>query len=117
MYPKLSTLISLDDLPEELSFVKNGISSVFNKLYYKGHQILRKYDKRGVSYNIIVVCKERLSFEIPGIGLEFVLNPSYNGTENISEIPVSLIYNWKILKHIRGFKMSNFRGTEAGAGL
>jgi hypothetical protein len=37
-YPKLSEVITVDDLPEFLSFVQNGLNSIFDKIHYKNLQ-------------------------------------------------------------------------------
>ncbi len=37
-YPKLSDLITIDQIPESLGFVQTILQLVFNKIYYKGYQ-------------------------------------------------------------------------------
>lgn len=37
-YPKLSNLITLDQLPSSLDFVKNMAQAMFNKIFYKNYQ-------------------------------------------------------------------------------
>ena len=38
-YPKLSYLITLDKIPESLSFMQNISQQLFDKIYYKDYQV------------------------------------------------------------------------------
>lgn len=42
-YPRLSEIITVDDLPEFLSFVENGLNSIFDKIHYKNLQYSKGY--------------------------------------------------------------------------
>jgi hypothetical protein len=34
-YPRLSEIITVDDLPDFLSFVEDGLNSIFNNIHYR----------------------------------------------------------------------------------
>lgn len=42
-YPRLSEVITVDDLPEFLSFVENGLNSIFDNIHYKNLQYSKGY--------------------------------------------------------------------------
>ncbi len=106
----LSTLVSPDQLPEELNFISSGISGLLNNVYYKNLLIQRSSSTYSVSYQLdIVSYSEILKIDIPGTGLVLLLNPDLNNpnTEQ-SLIPVSLTWSWGIQQYIRNFKVSSF---------
>ncbi|MCB9227309.1 MAG: hypothetical protein H6578_09115 [Chitinophagales bacterium] len=37
-YPALSSVISLDKIPDELEFIKDGLDKLFDKIYFKDLQ-------------------------------------------------------------------------------
>jgi hypothetical protein len=37
-YPTLSTIISADDLPDALDFIKDGLNTLFSKTHFKDLQ-------------------------------------------------------------------------------
>ncbi len=64
-YPSLSSVITLDDFPEYLGFIKQGLQGIFDKIYIKDFQA--HISPRGESgfYGLSIVSKRRLQFEIP----------------------------------------------------
>ena len=38
-YPKLSEVITVDDLPDFLSFVEDGINAIFDKTHYSENDL------------------------------------------------------------------------------
>jgi hypothetical protein len=106
-YPTLSTVVSLNDFPDYLGFIKEGIGSIFDNIYIKDLQT--SISPRGESgfYGLSIVSRKRLQFEIPGTGILFVLNPDNTDTE-ISSFPVTVEYQWLILQFINNFNLDNF---------
>jgi predicted glutamine amidotransferase len=43
-YPRLSNIVQLDQLPDELSFLHNGLISFFERLDYRNYQVVRSAD-------------------------------------------------------------------------
>ena len=39
MYPKLSSLVKIDQLPEQLSFITDNINTIFDNLYFRNLQV------------------------------------------------------------------------------
>jgi hypothetical protein len=39
-YPKLSEVITIEDLPEFLSFAEDGLNTIFDKIHYKDLQYM-----------------------------------------------------------------------------
>lgn len=105
-YPRLSEVVTVDDLPEFLSFVQNGINSVLDKVHYKNLQYSKSPKGDAASYHLDLVTKERLGFTIPGTGCSLILNPDVD--QNISSFPVCVQYQWEILAFLRSFSLENF---------
>lgn len=106
-YPRLSEVVAMDDLPEYLSLIKNGLTNVFDKVHYKNLQYSKSPNGESAFYSLDIVTAKRLGITIPG-GLELLLNPDVDNDTTISSFPVSLQYKWEILAFIRAFKLSNF---------
>lgn len=106
-YPRLSSIVTIEDLPEQLSFINTGLSAVFNKLYFRDLQYTKSEAGDTAFYSLSVLSPVDLSFTIPGLGISLVLNRAV-GASGFMEIPFTLSYEWKILKVIRGFKLENF---------
>ncbi|WP_264551930.1 hypothetical protein [Flavobacterium sp. N2038] len=106
-YPSLSTVVSLDDFPDALGFIKDGIQQIFDKVYIKDFQA--SISPRGESgfYGLSIVSKERLQFQIPGTEMFLILNPD-NTDSSISSFPVTVEYQWLILSYLRSFNLQNF---------
>lgn len=106
-YPTLSTVVSLEDFPEYLGFIKEGIQSIFDKIYIKDFQA--SISPRGESgfYGLSIVSRNSLQFEIPGTGMFFILNPDSDDV-NISSFPVTVEYRWLVLAYLRSFNLDSF---------
>lgn len=106
--PPLSLLISVDNLPSSLGFLENGLNTVFTNLYFKNLYSKRSIYTQEVYYDITIVSYERLGLNLGGDeGFALVLNPNFTDGD-ISEFPMSVSYNWPLLKYINGFDISTF---------
>ena len=65
-YPRLSEIITVDDLPEFLSFVQDGLNAIFNKIHYKNLQYSKSYRGDGAFYSLDIVSKEKIGLWILG---------------------------------------------------
>ena len=106
-YPSLSTLVTLDAVPEQLGFLKDGVSALLNKIYFKDLQVVKSDAGESAFYSLTLVLYKEAGVEIPGTGIELVLNPDFNAS-GLTEIPVRLSYEWQILKFINGFNVQSF---------
>jgi hypothetical protein len=106
-YPPVSTLIELDNLPEQLSFIKTGLQTLFNDIYYRDLQYSKSARGDAAFYSLSILSKKRLDFEIAGTGMSLILNPGYNPGDT-SIFPITLSYEWKILSYLRSFNLGNF---------
>ena len=112
-YPTLSSVVSLDDFPESLGFVKQAIQQLFSKIHYKDLQY-KKSPKGDAAFYSLTIVSNKLGIELFGSGISLVLNPDETGTSpdfNISAFPVTVEYQWKILAYLRSFDFSNFSNT------
>lgn len=107
-YPTLSTIVTAEDLPDILGFLKEGLSTMMNRLYYKDFQYSKSARGDGAFYSLSIVTRKRLDMEIPGTGIYLVLNPSSDNYGTISAFPITVEYQWKILGYLRSFDLSNF---------
>jgi len=107
-YPRLSEVITVDDLPEFLSFVENGLNAIFDKIHYKNLQYSKGYRGDSAFYSLDIVTNKRLSLPLP-FGLGLVLNPDITGNDStISSFPITLEYQWEILAFLKTFSSSSF---------
>lgn len=107
-YPRLSEIITVDDLPEFLSFVQDGLNSIFDKIHYKNLQYSKGYRGDSAFYSLDIVTSQKLAIPLP-FDLSLVLNPDLkNGDSAISSFPITLEYQWEILAFLKTFSSSNF---------
>nr|WP_199000520.1 hypothetical protein [Flavobacterium sp. ASV13] len=107
-YPRLSEVITVDDLPEFLSFVENGLNSIFDKIHYKNLQYSKGYRGDSAFYSLDIVTSSQLALPLP-FDLKLVLNPDLkDGDQSISSFPITLEYQWEILAFLKTFSSSSF---------
>ncbi|MCD0470488.1 hypothetical protein [Flavobacterium sp. JAS] len=107
-YPRLSEVVTVDDLPEFLSFVQNGLNAIFDKIHYKNLQYSKGYRGDSAFYSLDIVTSKKLALPLP-FGLGLVLNPDLkDGDSDISSFPITLEYQWEILAFIKTFSSSSF---------
>ena len=106
-YPALSDRITVDDLPDFLSFIKESITDAFDNIYYKNYCASKDATGSSAFYSLDIVPCVPLSQEILGTGISFVLNPDYDDY-NITSFPTTIFWQWKILQYVRNFKPSSF---------
>lgn len=108
-YPTLSSVISPEDFPDILGFVKDGILNLFEKIHYKDLQYNKSPRGDAAFYSLSIVSPDRIDIEIPGTGIYLVLNPDLaGGDSNISSFPITVEYEWQILAYLREFSLGNF---------
>ncbi len=104
-YPNIGTLVTIDDFPEELQFLEDGLQNALDKIYYKELQYVRSNDGTQGYYNIVLVTGEPLKLDLFGSGFSIVINPGGVGE---TLIPLTLNYNWPVLALINNFNIDNF---------
>jgi len=106
-YPRISSVISENDIPDILGFIKTGIVNLLDNIYFKDLQYDKSPKGDSAFYSLSVVSPKRIDIEIPGTGIFLVLNPdAVDG--NISAFPITIEYQWKILAYLRSFSVGNF---------
>ncbi len=106
-YPRISSVISENDIPDILGFIKTGIVNLLDNIYFKDLQYDKSPKGDSAFYSLSVVSPQRIDIEIPGTGIYLVLNPdAVDG--NISALPITIEYQWKILAYLRSFSVGNF---------
>jgi hypothetical protein len=69
-YSPLSTVISLDQLPNALNFVTTEVDDILNKIFFQNLVVSQSNDGAFVSISLdIVSISQFLNFEIPGTGI------------------------------------------------
>ncbi len=106
-YPRLSEVVTLQDLPEFLNFLENGLETVFDRIHYKNLQYSKSFNGDAAFYSLDLITRDRLQFPLPG-GMQLVLNPDQDGDTGISSFPVAIEYKLEILAFIKAFKMQEF---------
>jgi hypothetical protein len=98
-YPRLSEVITVEDLPEFLHFVENGLDNLLDRIHYKNLQFSKSARGDSAFYSLDIVAKN-IGIDLP-FGLRFILNPDDAGDSSISSFPVSLQYQWEVLAFLR----------------
>jgi hypothetical protein len=107
--PPISNLVEIDNLPDELGFVKDGLSNLLSKIYYRDLQFSKNAKGDAAFYSLQIVSLQRIDIEIPGTGIFLILNPTHDpDTTMTSNFPIILSYEWGILAYLRDFNLSNF---------
>ncbi len=107
-YPRLSSVVTPDQIPDILGFIKDGVIGLLDKIYYKDLQYSKGPKGDSAFYSLSIVSK-RLDIELPGTGISLVLNPDLEGNDSkISAFPITIEYQWKILAYLRQFSLGNF---------
>lgn len=109
-YPALSDIITTDDLPDFLGFIKDGLETVFDKIYFKDYQVSKSITGSSAFYSLSIVSRKKLALELPGTGIFFVLNPDYNDS-TISSFPITVFWQWEVMRYIRYFNLNDFSFT------
>ena len=102
----LSNLLPIGKIPEELGIVKEGLSSVFSKLYFK--KLYSYYINEANGMSFMLVSNSKISIEIAGgDGIALVVNPGYSSSSP-SEFQVSCWSKWILRDRIGAFDLDNF---------
>jgi hypothetical protein len=106
-YPALSDIMKPEDLPDFLSFIKDGLQSVFDKMYYKDYQTSKSTSGSSAFYSLDIISRKKLALELPGTGVFFVLNPDYEDSK-ISSFPVTVFWEWEVMRYLKYFNNNSF---------
>jgi hypothetical protein len=95
-------LIDINSLPSGAIFdeLKSALQNL--KLFYKDLQCSFSYHKDSGHYNLEIVTKDPIKYKIPGLDINICLNNDNLGID--SAFPVTLDYNWPILRFVHGFQ-------------
>jgi hypothetical protein len=108
-YPPLSSILSLQDLPEVFDFLREPLTNIFNKVYFKDLQTSKGPKGDSAFYSLTLISYKRIQIEIPGTGIYLLLNPPmHDSSPGVTEIPVQLHYEWKVLRFARAFNLESF---------
>jgi hypothetical protein len=106
-YPPLIDLVDLSSLEgTAFNFVKEAIEKHLSKLYYKDFQFSKGADKSSGFYSLKVVSNKKIEFSIPGTDVSLIINKAADDN-NISAFPISLNYNWNLLKILKVFNSNS----------
>lgn len=62
-YPTLDSLVPLDNLPDGLGLVKDGLQNVFSKVYYKDFVFFNSLLGDRIDYKITILSPHSPSFQ------------------------------------------------------
>ena len=102
-YQNLSDIISLDKIPDELSFVRDKLDGLLSKIYFDDY-IYDINPYRFEAYYSISLLFARLDINLGDFTL--IINPAVTnpvGSESYSEltsVPLYFGYKWEILKYL-----------------
>lgn len=108
-YPPITNILPVDAIPNELGFIKDGLTSILSHIYFRDLQFSKNDRGDAGFYSLSIVSLKRLDIEIPGTGIYLILNPSHHPTTpDMSDFPVTVAYQWPILGYLRQFNLSTF---------
>ncbi len=108
----LSNIISIDNLPEQLSFISDGLNTVFDNLYYSDLEVFEDLRGQNISYTLNLVANHKLALSLPGTGMSLVLNPGYNNVDG-TEFPLNVSIHKGIFAYLKDFDISSFNNAAA----
>ncbi|PWK72917.1 hypothetical protein LX99_04247 [Mucilaginibacter oryzae] len=107
--PSLSTLISLDNLPDGLGFLQNAVVNIFDDVYFDHYKVVSSRFGEERKYNLDIILNKKIGVEIPGTGIALLLNPpSIEDDISQTSFNVTLSYRLGILRFINDFSLANF---------
>lgn len=80
----IATIIAQNDLPEQFSFLDTTISQLLSKIYLTEHYVGYSKDGSTISHALLLETNDAFGFEIPGLGLKLIVNPSPTGTSSFT---------------------------------
>jgi hypothetical protein len=108
-YPYLSDLITIDQLPDGLSFISDDLNSLFSQIRYQSFIGEHSVSDSSAFYQLNIVVFDALKLDVFQTGLVLILNPDLQpGGGNNSIIPITLSWRWSLLKYIYGFDITGF---------
>ena len=113
-FPSLADIITLEDLPKQLEFLREPLTNFLSKLYYKDLQYSKSVLGDTAFYSLKLVSPTRFEVDVFNSGFFLVLNPDSDFSD-ISSIPIRLEYNWPILAYVNSIPKANYE--EEGLGL
>lgn len=112
-YPKITNLIQIDKLPDELHFIHQGLSTFLDAIYYKNLIVKSSYDSTTYSIYLELIVDKNIDAEVPNEEnsdkFKLLFNPDYSSSA--STIPLFLKFSWGILKYINDFNLSSFTSS------
>ena len=64
-FPQLSSVVTLDRLPEQLGFIQNGLNNIFDKLFYRDFQYIKSENGDSTFYSLVIVSHKKIVIDIP----------------------------------------------------
>lgn len=104
-YPNLSSIVTVDQLPEQLQFIEDGLQQALDKIYYKDLQFVKSPDGSNAFFDLTLVTNEAIKINLSEGGMAIIVNPSGAGE---TLVPLRLSYNWPIISLISGFDLNDF---------
>ncbi|HEX5733178.1 MAG TPA: hypothetical protein VF131_10110 [Blastocatellia bacterium] len=106
-YPLLTDILPLANIPNNLGFIKEGVEYLTSGIHYTDFHVEKSIHGDSAFYFVNLILLKKLGFEVPGTdGLALVLNPDL-AANNITSIPISLSYQWDILRYAEGRSISD----------
>ncbi|MGQ0826941.1 MAG: hypothetical protein ACT4ON_00965 [Bacteroidota bacterium] len=111
-YPQLTDIINKNAIPNNLGFVNDILDNALEGMFYTDLHIEKSPYGDAAFYHLNLVSFRKIGFEVPGTnGLEFLINPDLSDT-NITSVPISLSYKWKILRYIKAARVAGGFSTD-----
>ena len=83
--PALSSIVNLDDLPENLQFIETGIDTLLDDIYFRALQYSRSDKGDEAFYSLVLVLNKKTGFTIPGTEMELVPTGLYLALDGLTE--------------------------------
>ena len=64
-YPRLSSVVSDNDIPDILGFIKTGVVNLLDRIYFQDLQYSKSPKGDAAFYGLSIVSPKRLDIEIP----------------------------------------------------
>ena len=106
-YPPLSDIVTFEQIPNGLGFIRDGLEDIFGELFYDNLYVSKNDNGNAAFYSLDVISANKVALDIPGSGISLVLNPNIADSD-ISSFPITVSWQWEILAYLSDFNSETF---------
>lgn len=113
-FPSLETLLPLENIPPVLGILKDSLAAAAGAIHYRDLLLNKSDFGDRALYDLTLVSYRKMALELPNTGgLALVAFPSQD-RPGVSELPVTLYYQWRPLAYVERLSVLSMPSSAAG---